>query len=585
MRLRPLALVGPSLLVAALAAASCSAQGKGSLVLAVSTDMQTPKDLDVVSVFVSTNGTPKFDYLGRVQPDGTLTLPSTLAIVEPDDSSAQVRIRVVGFKTTGSGDAKVRVVRDVLTTVPHQRTSLLRMPLNFLDDGSGSGTLSAQFVPGGGAPEGDTAFDPTDPRAVTTVCDFTQAKTSIAGTCQDASVDSSRLADYSDSSVYGNGGSATQVACFAVDRCLSMASQIAPSTITTASDGSCSFPLPATENAQNWNCALATTDGTGTCTGGRCYVPLESDPGEGFSVQPGKAVVMVPGVCKKLAAGATLYVDTSSCPTKVEASPVCQPGQGQTGGPDGGKPDGGVGPMDSSTGSDGAACTAADGGKLGTATSTGVTLPQCGGIALFGAQSCGVTTGAACSGQCTASALNQACSAELEASCALSCTTTPAPSCTSACQSKCTASCTNPATFGCDAFCEGDCASNCSSACTQQCAMGAAACAQCTASCQQSCGSRCDGQCSALPGSSSCALQCQAACTGDCTAQANLACDIDCQTTGFATCRTQDLGACQTACQSANGAIYCNGQWVNASDVTLCSMQISASGVPVGTCP
>jgi hypothetical protein len=303
------------------AAASCSAPSKGALILAISTDMQTPKDIDIVSVFVSTNDVPKLDFLGRVTPEGTVDLPSTLAIVEPDDPSAQVRVRVTAFQ-----DQKARVLRDVVTTVPHQRTVLLRVPLSYLDDGSAIGTLPAQFVPDrpGGPTDGDTQFDPTDPTALQTTCDFTQGLTSIAGTCANVNLDPSGLVGYVPSLVYGDGGSASDPACFPVGQCFAKAAPIAPSTIAKAPDGSCSFALAAEENGQNWNCALATTDGTGACSGGICLVPLESDPGEGFTIQPGKSLQMVPGVCNKLASGATLYVDKASCSTKVEASPVCE---------------------------------------------------------------------------------------------------------------------------------------------------------------------------------------------------------------------------------------------------------------------
>jgi hypothetical protein len=304
------------------AAASCSAPSKGALVLSITTDMETPKDINIVSVFVSTNGVPKFDFLGRVSPQGLVTLPSTLAIVEPDDPSAQVRIRVTAFE-----DQKARVLRDVVTTVPHERTALLRLPLSFLDDGSAVGTLPAQFVPdtANGPGDGDTQFDPTDPTVLKTACDYTQGQTSIAGTCSKVGVDSATLEDFGESLVFGDGGTPLNPACFPVQQCLSKGAPIDMSTITTEPDGSCSFALTPGESGQHWNCALATTDGTGTCVGGICYVPLESDPGEGFTIQPGKAIVMVPGVCKKLAAGATLYVDRASCSTKTESAPLCEP--------------------------------------------------------------------------------------------------------------------------------------------------------------------------------------------------------------------------------------------------------------------
>ena len=116
----------------------CSATPKGSLMLSISTDMQTPKDVDVVSVFVATDGVVKYDYLGRVLPDGTVSLPSTLALVQPENPNAQVHIRVTAFQTQGTQE-NARVLRDVLTTVPSQVTALLRLPLDFLGDGSGQG--------------------------------------------------------------------------------------------------------------------------------------------------------------------------------------------------------------------------------------------------------------------------------------------------------------------------------------------------------------------------------------------------------------------------------------------------------------
>jgi hypothetical protein len=301
------------------AAASCSAPGKGSLVLAVSTDMQTPKDINVVSVFVSTNGVPKFNFLGRVLPDGTVSLPSTLAIIEPDNPGDEVRIRVTAFQET-----KARVLRDVVTTVPHERTALLRVPLNFLDDGSAVGALPPAFLPGGPGhvPEGDTRFDPLDPQVLRSTCDAATGKTSIAGTCADAHVDPSKLADYAPPSVFGDGGTPDNPACFDVPGCFARATAM-----TNVDMATCTLPLPAGKTGKNWNCALRTADGTGACSGGVCLVPLEADPAEGFEVQTSaRQVVMVPGVCTKLKAGATLYVDSSgACGQKVEAAPVCQP--------------------------------------------------------------------------------------------------------------------------------------------------------------------------------------------------------------------------------------------------------------------
>ena len=97
-----------------------------------------------VSVTISTNGAIKHSFIGRVTPQGEVLLPATLAIVQPDDAGATIRVRVMAFQNT-----RPRVLRDVRTTVPTGgRTALLRIPLNFVNDGMINGpSLPAGLVP------------------------------------------------------------------------------------------------------------------------------------------------------------------------------------------------------------------------------------------------------------------------------------------------------------------------------------------------------------------------------------------------------------------------------------------------------
>jgi formylglycine-generating enzyme required for sulfatase activity len=213
--------------------------------------MQTPKDVDVVSLFVATDGVAKFDYLGRVLPDGTLSLPSTLALVQPDNPNAQVHLRVAAFQTQGPQE-NARVLRDVLTTVPTAGTALLRLPLDFLDDGSGQGTLPAQYVPEGvdSAPDGLTQFDPTT--MITSSCDpmnlcetgSANCLTMINGVCGSATVNSSTLPAYTQAEVFGDGGfmaSGAPTRCFNVESCFQGATPV-----PGVGGGTCSFTLPGT---------------------------------------------------------------------------------------------------------------------------------------------------------------------------------------------------------------------------------------------------------------------------------------------------------------------------------------------------
>lgn len=371
-------------------AASCSSS-KGAIMLSITTDMAAPKDIGVVSVFVETNSVPKYDFLGHVDPDGIVQLPSTLAIVQPDDPKAQVHVRVIGFKPTG----EARVARDVLTTVPSGRVGLLRIPLSYLDDGSATGKLSADDVEtkyGGNLTvpvDGDTGLDPMDPTVFSTRCDYlTKQQTSIAGSCQPATVDSSTLPTWAESEVFGAGGTAASPTCFDALACAGMGKSHVAENVQPAADGSgdCSVPaMGSVADLSDWNCALQTTDGTGFCSGGTCLVPLDEDPVYGFTVGPGadatqSVITMVPGVCARLNAGAKLVIVQDGCTTKVPSTPLCR------GGPTG---DGGSGGDADATLGDGGGSDA-----IADASDAGAGCPP-------GQVPCGTGDGGACASTCT----------------------------------------------------------------------------------------------------------------------------------------------------------------------------------------
>jgi hypothetical protein len=353
----------------AMALVGACGEKKGALILAINTDMKAPKDVNAVSVTVSTNGAIKHSFIGRVTPQGEVLLPATLAIVEPDDSAASIRIRVIAFQ-----ERKPRVLRDVRTTVPREgRTALLRIPLNFVNDGSTkSADLPANVLPapnpgtgptmpvggssgssgtsGGGDnfPGGAADFDFFG--AFQPECPDVDNQTFIDGECKDNFVDPAVLPDYEDTLVYGSGGPEDTSNCFQVASCFQGASAIqegggsdispAPADGGTGSgDGgvremtftpqaislnrsSCTIALNGADPSQ-LNLAIVTND-TGECVKeGECYIPIDQGA-SGWRVENG-SVQLPRVVCTLLGKGLRLFQTTNVCKAKTESQPICRP--------------------------------------------------------------------------------------------------------------------------------------------------------------------------------------------------------------------------------------------------------------------
>ena len=290
-------------------------EAAASLFVSLHTDLQVPKDFDVLSVYVSYDGAPETDFLGRTLPEGTVVFPSVLEIARPN-AGATLRLRVTALKTQSAGGAQALILRDVVTTPPPRR-AVLRVDLNLLDIGSAEGTLPSAYVPGeNGAPEGDTVFDPT---TLASSCDFSEGMTSIDGQCASAAVDSSTLPSYDGPDAGGNQPSSVPASpCFDVTSCFAGATPVQGLDAQT-----CSFPLPSGVDASHLNLAIQTPS-LGACLGaGECLVPLANDPAEGWVVNGGN-VQLPPAVCAKLGNGANLLTSGSACLAETPALDVCQ---------------------------------------------------------------------------------------------------------------------------------------------------------------------------------------------------------------------------------------------------------------------
>jgi hypothetical protein len=286
---------------------------RGQLMVALSTDMSVPKDLDELRFQVfraDGSGLPErqIPILPAEPAPFGKPLPGTLAIVPSDVGGQQLRIVVSARRLDpSSGSEPSRVVREASVELPTDRAALLRMRLAWLCTGI--------VEPVEGTDDGFRS-----------ACGAGQ--TCVAGSCRPAAVDSEMLPDYAAAAVFGGGDAAGESS-----RCLDMQTCFAGARVDAPDSDDCSVPLPSGADRAQLNVALVlgphgdghclgTSDGTAT---DNCYVPLDDDPDEGFHVER-RRIVLPRAACDK--PGVLGVAASTRCPTKDASVPVCGPWTG-----------------------------------------------------------------------------------------------------------------------------------------------------------------------------------------------------------------------------------------------------------------
>lgn len=183
-------------------------------------------------------------------------------------------------------------------------------------------------------------------------------------------------------------------------------------------------------------------------------------------------------------------------------------------------------------------------------------IEACGDIYLTAGANCElVPPGASCTTQCTPLAVEVSCAAQLQVDCALECTGSASVECTGSCEGTCEAECNvDPGSFECATYCTADCAAGCESTCSDS---------QCNSTCEANCSATCDTDCNVVPASADCTASCQGSCSGSCTADSTFTCQNACSASGYASCTSSLQGGCETDCEATDGALFCDGQYVN----------------------
>lgn len=190
-------------------------------------------------------------------------------------------------------------------------------------------------------------------------------------------------------------------------------------------------------------------------------------------------------------------------------------------------------------------------------------LDSCGNINVEAEAQCEVVPpGVSCEAECTPLKVQAACSARLVAECDGECNFTPPQGCSIDCQAGCTGECmVDPGSFDCAARCEASCGGMCSGQCS-----AAANKAECMGACEGTCSAKCEGGCEVVPPEASCEGKCEASCDTSCEVEAQLDCQVECQADAYAECMVDVQGGCEADCQTMEGALFCDGNYVDHGD-------------------
>ncbi|MGO9833053.1 MAG: hypothetical protein ACLP1X_02425 [Polyangiaceae bacterium] len=272
--------------------------GPGQLVVAIDTDMALPDQIDEIELTVIANGTTELDLPMSVGPGlDAQQIPATLTIVAGSDPTEPVTVRVIGWK-----DGVPRTLRQLITTIPTDRVAILRMPVQWLCDGTAQPTSGS----------GDGGSDYQSACGAGATCE--------AGECVPSQVSSTTLAAYQPQAVFGGGSAPTGKAptagtCFDTVACLVSGSVETP-------DDQCTVPTPTGGAGVNVGLRVA-DDGICDTTGTTCFVPLDGDSAEGWMPENGR-IALPTAVCTKLRTGLVAGVVVSTtCPTKTDSEPPC----------------------------------------------------------------------------------------------------------------------------------------------------------------------------------------------------------------------------------------------------------------------
>jgi hypothetical protein len=249
--------------------------------------MSIPKDIDAIQVEVLIAESVQF--FGQYDDlHGGVRLPGTLALVD-EAPGRPFTVRVIALK-----DGRVRVLREIVTAAPDDGLRMLRAPIQWLCDGSGTEGL--------------------DGRAEFTKCPIGEA--CFAETCAPARVEAGALPLFAPAEVFGGGsGEGGDGACFDTVGCFDRIKGITPE----LKGSICSVPAEGATNV------AIRTEGDGVCGETGCFIPLDEGDPAGFTVvgEGSSRRFQLPPVVCELGDKLLDVVVSPVCAPKKASLPMC----------------------------------------------------------------------------------------------------------------------------------------------------------------------------------------------------------------------------------------------------------------------
>ena len=213
------------------------------------------------------------------------------------------------------------------------------------------------------------------------------------------------------------------------------------------------------------------------------------------------------------------------------------------------------------------------GSSLLPSTAHAKALDKCGSIFLSASSSCEFKPTQDCTSTCATTSVEQVCAQKTFSTCSANCTATDTTTCTQTHSQSCATECDTIAAKSSHEVCTSECSNNCTQGAVSKGNFGGDQ-DKCSRNCGHDCNSRCDS-CSTTDQSTDCTTKCMSVVQNECMEEVTRDCVLSCQTDNYTTCQTDTVNTCTTTCHDKGGAIFCDGQFIEASDLQACADQLA----------